>query len=291
MQKLLVICGPTATGKTSLAVYLTKLVNGEIISADSRQVYKYMDIGTGKDKQKYGNLLGYDLVNPNEEFSVSHFGDFANQRIIEIYNQNKLPILVGGTGLYIKAIIDNLINISVPRNLELRQQLAGNEVRELQEILQKLDSKKLENLNNSDLNNPRRLIRAIEVAKVKSPEISKYNFDYEVLMIGLTASKEVLKKRIAQRVDERILEGFEDEINFLKNKGFWNGVPSRTIGYKDWPDKNKWLTEEIKYAKRQMTWFKKDQRIQWFDISTDGWQERVVKMVEEWDNKRDAKKS
>src|SRR5579859_7186521 len=121
MKKLLVVCGPTSTGKTKLALSLAKEFNGTLISADSRQVYKYMDIGTGKGEEK---VLGYDLVNPNEEFSVSQYVNFANKEIQNIYKEGKLPILVGGTGLYIKSITDGIETADVPPNEKLREELS-----------------------------------------------------------------------------------------------------------------------------------------------------------------------
>src|SRR3989344_5897459 len=281
MQKLLVICGPTVTGKTKLALHLAKVFNGEIISADSRQVYKYMDIGTGKDKPEGIEINGYDLVNPDEEFSVSQYADFANACIREINSRGKLPILVGGTGLYIKGVVDGIDTADIPKDEKLRVKLNGLKIEDLQEKLKKIDSKKFASMNDSDINNPRRLIRAIEVAS--SGKISeRKGMSYDVLFIGLSLSREKLDERITKRVDDRINQGFDKEIDFLKKKDFFRYAPARTLGYKDWPDIKKWKREEIKYAKRQMTWFKKDKRIKWFDIETNDYKQKVEDIVQKW---------
>src|SRR5258708_5994758 len=280
MNKLLVICGPTATGKTKLAVCLASLFDGTIISADSRQVYKYMDIGTGKD---FKNILGYDLIEPDEDFSVSKYSHFANQKIREIQEQNKLPILVGGTGLYIKAITDGIETLDVKPDEKLRKELSDKSPFDLFKILKKLNLKKANSMNDSDKNNPRRLIRAIEIAN----QISQNNIPiskpkYEILFIGLTEPLEKLKQKIKDRVDERIENGFQKEVDFLKKNNFWVGAPSKTLVYKDWPDSEKWKVEEFKYAKRQMTWFKKNQKINWFDITQNNFKKNVESLVKRW---------
>lgn len=292
MNKLLAIVGPTATGKTALAAHLAKKFNGELVSADSRQIYKYMDIGTGKEIEKYGRILGYDLVLPDEEFSVSQYIDFARAAISQIYLKNKLPILVGGTGFYISGVIDGVETANIPKNKQLRSALEGLSVKSLQEKLKKLNLKKFNSLNASDVNNPRRLIRAIEVAlSGRKPE--RQNINYDVLFIGLKLPKEELEKRIKKRVDERIKMGFEKEVEFLKEKGFFKYAPMKTLGYKDWPDVDKWKKEECKYAKRQMVWFKKDARIHWFDLASPklrgaGVYKEVENYVRRWHNLTNA---
>lgn len=280
-DKLLIICGPTATGKTKLAYELAKKFNGELISADSRMVYRYMDIGTGKDIKKYGKILGYDLADPDEEFSISQYSAFGRQKIQEIQNRKHLPILVGGSGLYIKAVTDKIDSIDVSPNEVLRDNLKDKTVEQLVKLLKNSNLEKYEKMNNSDRNNPRRLIRAIEISMSGQQE-QKEKFDYDTLFVGLTLEKEDLNKRIEKRVDARITEGMEDEIKFLKEKGFWNGAPSKTIGYKDWPDIEKWKREEIKYAKRQMTWFKKQKQINWFDVSNPNFAKDVANLIQKW---------
>ncbi len=287
MNKLLVICGPTAIGKTQLALSLSEKFSGTLISADSRQVYKYMDIGTGKDAK---NILGYDLVNPDEEFSISQYSRFARKKVQEIQKKNKLPILVGGSGLYIKSVTDNVDTINIPSNKTLRDNLKDKNVEELIKILEIADLDKLESMNNSDRNNPRRLIRAIEVAADSNTRV-KSNYVYNILFIGLSASLEELKRRIEKRVDERVKQGFSDEVEFLKKNNFWSGAPSKTLGYKDWPDIAKWKSEEIQYAKRQMTWFKKEKRINWFDVTSENFEKEVEKLIQKWYSDLDATQS
>lgn len=284
MNKLIVICGPTATGKTKFGFQLAKEFNGILISADSRQVYKHMDIGTGKGNEK---VLGYDLVNPNEEFSVSAYVDFAQKTIENIYKENKLPILVGGTGLYIKAITDGIETAHVPPDEKLREELAKKSVDELFKLLEEVSYKKAILMNESDRKNPRRLVRAIEIANsnLKS-KISKP--DYDILFVGLTAPLFELKERIEKRVAERIKMGFQEEIEFLKKNGFWEGAPQSTLGYREWPDINKWKLEEFKYVKRQMTWFKKDSRIKWFNVNDSVYKNEVENWVRKWYSQSDA---
>lgn len=284
MEKLLIVCGPTATGKTALAVHLSKVLGGEIISADSRQVYKYMDIGTGKDNPEGVEIKGYDLALPDHEFNVSEYIKLANKFINETLSKNKLPILVGGTGFYIKGVIDGIDTSSIPKNELLREKLSKLSVEELQKKLKAVNIKKFNSLNDSDAKNPRRLVRAIEVAefdKAHKPLKQTFSKKYNVLFIGLFLPSENLEVRIKNRVEKRIKQGFEKELEFLKKKGYHQAI-SKTIGYKDWPDIEKWKKEEIKYAKRQMTWFKRDARINWFDVSRKGYIEKIEKLVEKW---------
>ncbi|CAN5357731.1 tRNA (adenosine(37)-N6)-dimethylallyltransferase MiaA [soil metagenome] len=276
IKKLLIICGPTATGKTKLALALAKKFNGELISADSRQVYKYMDIGTGKDVK---GILGYDLVRPDQEFSVSQYVQFANKTIQEIYERGHLPILVGGTGFYIKAVVDGIATADIFPDKVMRANLQNKTAEELFKILKNIDFVKATNMNDSDNKNPRRLIRAIEVADNQDENVKEKNNKYDALFIGLNTDKETLKKLINKRVDERIQKGFEREINFLKDKNYWNGAPRFTLGYKDWPDIDKWKLEEFKYAKRQITWFKKEIRINWFDLNSE---KEVENLTQKW---------
>lgn len=305
-NKLLVICGPTATGKTELAMRMAELFNGELISADSRQVYKGMDIGTGKDKDKIGTILGYDLVEPNQEFSVAGYMKFAERAIRDIWKNGKLPILVGGTGLYIKAVVDGLGTSEIPRNENLRKSLETKSVEELFDILASDDPVKAANMNSSDRKNPRRLIRAIEIAigeldstRIKSTKGST-GVGGDILFIGLSAPKEILDTRIIARVEKRIDEGIEREIDSLLKKGVtWEAQAMYSLGYRqfrgyfeegesiDGVIKN-WTSEEQKYAKRQMTWFKRDSRINWFEITNPDYSKKVEEMVKNWYTQADA---
>lgn len=307
MKKLLVICGPTATGKTLLAVKLAKKFDGELISVDSRQVYKGMDIGTGKDHPKDAIIHLLDVVEPDEEFNVAKYYQLAWPLIKNIWEKGKLPILVGGTGFYIKAIVDGIESLGIEPDWRLRRELENLEIGELVKKLKKLDPERWKGMNQSDQQNPRRLIRAIEIAKSqKAPEkgIAKKGAKLDVLMIGLTASKKLLYQRIDKRVEERVKQGVEKEIKKLLDKGYtWeSSALGVTIGYKEWQlffkgeaSKDEviqgWKFDEHAYARRQLTWFKKDKRIKWFDIIKLGFKHEVEKLVSSWYTSFDAQKS
>lgn len=297
MDKLLIICGPTATGKTSLAVKLAKKFNGGLISADSRQVYQGMDIGTGKDHPKEMRLHLIDVVKPDEEFSVSQYYHLAWQAIRKIWREGKLPILVGGTGFYIKAVVDGIATKDIPPNPKIRQGMKEWAAKQLYQYLENLDPIKAASLNQSDRNNPRRLIRAIEIAAFRKespgwkPEKHKKP---SVLFIGLKAEYKQLYQRIDKRVIQRIKMGAEKEARDLLKKGYsWDLPAMNSMGYIQWKpffegkiNKEEvikcWKFAEHAYARRQMVWFKKDKRIYWFDITRKKWQDKVVKLVGDW---------
>ena len=319
MQKLLVICGPTASGKTDLALRLAEKFEGEIVSADSRQVYKYMDIGTGKDVPEdfwmetskihfqgkkvpyYTNgktrIWGYDLVHPREEFSVAQYTDVAHAIISHIQKEGKLPIVVGGTGLYIRSVVDGIGTAAVPKDDLLREKLERFSVEDLQRELKGLDPGRYEAMNFSDRKNPRRLIRAIEIVSFGGSLVVPESPKYEVLMIGLKVEKDVRDERINLRVEKRMREGMRDEITSLLEKGVkWNMQSMSSIGYKQWYKYFKgeeafsdvsrnWKLAERKYAKRQMTWFKKDERVQWFSATDENYVKKIVKLVQTWHNR------
>lgn len=313
MNKLLVICGPTATGKTSLGFRLAKKYNGEIISADSRQVYKHMDIGTGKEWNNDVKIWGYDLADPKESYSVSDFFKTMKDAIEDVWSRGKLPIIVGGTGFYIKSLIDGIQTVDIPKNNDLRESLEKLSVDELFDKLGVLDSSKAASLNSSDKKNSRRLIRAIEVAVWNTENtIQKHEVnlrekvlsdDVDVLMIGLTADKEKLLNNIIKRVEDRMNNGFIDEVeSLLKNGVSWKMQSMNALGYKESEAFFKqgmsyeefietWIRNEMKYAKRQLTWFKKDKRINWFDITNKNYLDEVEKRLQKWDNTTNGTKS
>jgi tRNA dimethylallyltransferase len=325
INRLLVICGPTATGKTALGMELAKKFNGELVSADARQVYKGMDIGTGKDLPKFSifnfqfsidkKQIGYflleeipvwlyDVVEPDYRFNVADYAECASRVIQDIWQRKKLPILVGGTGFYIKALIDGIETLGVPPDWELREKLRNLEIKKLREILKEIAPERLEKMNESDRNNPRRLIRAIEIVKnskfqiPNSKQIQNSKFKIQnVLFVGLKAPYKVLYERIDRRVEERVRQGIIEEIQKLIKKGYnWeNSAIGMTIGYREWEKYFKsfklkeeviqrWKFAEHAYARRQMTWFKKDKRIHWFDISQKKWQDKIEVLVEDWIN-------
>jgi tRNA dimethylallyltransferase len=280
---VVVILGPTAVGKSDLAVNIAKEIDGEIISADSRQVYKGLDIGTGKITEK--EMLGIkhyvlDVADPNKRYSVIDFKNDAESAISEIVKKGKIPIITGGTGFYIQNLIDDISLPNVKPNEELRKQLEVKNNDELFEILSNLDS---ERVGTIDKNNKRKLIRAIEIAseigevpKINTLEnISKYN----ALFIGLNLPSDELKKRIYKRLEKRINEGMIDEvINLNKNGLSFERMDELGLEYRYIAMylknilsleemKEKLKTEIWHYAKRQLTWFKRDKRINWFEPS------------------------
>ena len=295
------IGGPTATGKTELAVRLAKQFRGELISADSRQVYQGMDIITGKDHSPGTKIHLIDVVRPDEDFSVAYYTRLAWQVIKKAWKEGKLPIIVGGTGFYIKAVIDGIGTVEIPPNEKVRQGMKAWSAKELMDYLANLNSAKAAALNKSDRNNPRRLMRAIEIAlwqkenfhqpadqKEKQPPFS-------VLFIGLKADYKTLYQRIDQRVAKRLKIGAEQEIrNMLKEGYSWeNSALGVTTGYREWQPYfensklkeeviKKWQFAEHGYARRQMTWFKKDKRVSWFDITGKKWQDEIEELVENW---------
>lgn len=224
LKPLIVIVGPTASGKSKWAEKLAQKFNGELISADSRQIYKKMDIGTNKSP---AHLI--DIVEPGEDFSVAQYQKLCVRKIKEIHKKNKLPILVGGTGLYVQSITDNLQFPKVKPNKKLRKKL----------------SKSL----------PRREIRELEILLAGATPGAKGPILFNILQIGILIDREKLYKRINKRVDEMIDQGLMEEREKIKN-------PPKTIGYFE-NNIDKIKTNTRRYARRQMTWFKRDKRINW----------------------------
>ncbi|NQV12969.1 MAG: tRNA (adenosine(37)-N6)-dimethylallyltransferase MiaA [Parcubacteria group bacterium] len=274
LPQLIVILGPTASGKTGLSLSLAQNFNGQIISADSRQIYRGMDIGTDKttDSDIPHHLI--DIANPDEEFTLSDYQQAAF-KIIES-EPTKLNFLVGGTGLYISAIVDNLQIPAVKPDEKLRSKLQKMSSKKLLAELKKLDPVSAQKI---DPQNKRRLIRAIEVCQVTgqpfSEQTTKGEPRVEALQIGLDVPREKLYTRINQRVDEMITAGLVDEVKNLLAKGYSKDLPAFSgIGYKEiisYLEKEISLdeaTELIKrntrrYAKKQLTWFRRDKNIRW----------------------------
>jgi len=279
--KIYVILGPTASGKTAFSIALAKKIEGEIISADSRQVYKGLDIGSGKvTKKEMAGIPHYllDVANPKKVFTVSDFQKLAKQKIEEIIKKGKTPIIVGGTGFYIQAITDNLILPEVAPDKKLRLELAKKTPDQLFAILKKLDTRRAKDI---DSKNPIRLIRAIEIAKAlgKVPKLkSPKNLNYDFELIGIKIDQEKLNEKIYKRLIERLKHGMVAEVKRLHAQGVsWKrleelGLEYRYLAYflqgklgkKEMIEQ---LYNEIKkYSKRQMTWFKRDKRIKWIEI-------------------------
>lgn len=314
MKRILIILGPTSTGKTDLAIFLAKKLNGEILACDSRQVYKGLDIGTGKlpgeeVEVKKGNgfwemdgvkVWMYDLVDPEERFTVKDYTESALKVIKDLTERGRLPIVIGGTGLYLKALSEGLSNLETGFDQRLRTKLLKLAKVQLQNELQKLSIKKWKSLNNSDQENPRRLIRAIELLQSNNFNLqqtsSLKSLGYSLLQIGLFAKREVLNKRIDERVIKRIKAGLIDEaeqlfkkglsLKRMKELGLEYGVLADLISKKI---NEKEFTNLLKikihqYAKRQMTWFKKMKNVDWFDITDKNYLEKVEKLTLDWYN-------
>jgi len=278
-SKIIVVLGQTSTGKSDFAVEIARQVNGEIISADSRQIYKGMDLGTGKITKKEMRGIPHhllDIYSPSKIFTVNEFQKKANEIIKEILIRGKVPVICGGTGFYIDAVVDGNIFPDVPPNNKLREQLSKKSVVELLRILIKLDKNRAKNI---DTNNPVRLIRAIEIAKALGsvPKIKKEESKYEFLKVGLDLPPEILKERIKVRLLARMKKGMIKEVEKLHENGTsWKRLYAFGLEYryvalylqgKMNKDEmiDKLYTDIWHFAKRQKTWFKRDLNTIWID--------------------------
>jgi tRNA dimethylallyltransferase len=278
--KILVVLGPTAVGKSALAVKLARKFNGEIISADSRQVYKNLNLGTGKVTKKEMSGIPHhmlDIANPKTQYSVEKFQKESHKIIRTIIKKEKLPIVCGGTGFYIQAIVDNFSLPSVSPNIPLRKELEKKNTEQLFNRLLKLDGDRAETI---DKHNKVRLIRAIEIATElgKVPTHTSIPL-YEALQIGIDVDDEILRERIETRLYDRLQQGMLQEARLLRKKGLsWKRMEALGLEYRYMGrllqkkiSKEVFirdLTKEIwHYAKRQRTWFKKDKSILWYKPS------------------------
>lgn len=278
MNKLIVILGPTASGKTELSIKLAKKFNGEVVSADLRQVYKGMNIGTGKVTKKEMQRIPHhllDVANPKTRFSVARYQKLALAAIKNIHKKSKMPILVGGTGFYIQSAADGIIIPDVKPDWELRKKLSRKPLPELFKRLQELDPIRAVNI---DQNNPRRVIRALEVilkSKQPVPSFSRKEPSFIVLFLGVKKNKEELKKLIKNRLLKRLNQGMISEVEKLRKNGLsWKRLEEFGLEYRfvaQYLQNNITYDEMIKkiqkesehYAKRQTTWSKRDKRIHW----------------------------
>ncbi len=293
-SKIIVILGSTAVGKSDFAVEVARQVKGEVVSADSRQVYTGLDIGTGKITKKEMRGIPHhliDVINPKKTFTVAQYKKLADNLIKDILKRGKTPIIVGGTGLYIQTVVDNISIPKVPPNAKLRKTLEKKSTEELFNTLKNLDPRRAKEI---DEHNPRRLIRAIEIVKTlgKVPKLRlKPNVNYKFLQIGLKLDSEKLKIRIEKRIKKMIKSGLLREVVGIRKLGLsWEKIYELGFEYR-YPadfirekiDKQemleKMLVENYKYAKRQMTWFKKDKRIKWFIAEQKGLREtkKIIK--------------
>lgn len=332
-KRILVILGSTATGKTDLALYLAKKFNGELISCDSRQVYQGLDIGTGKlpnqsstfssqqseivKKNNYWIMDGikiwlYDLVSLKTQYTVFDYVQDATRVIEEISSRGKLPIIVGGTGLYLKALLEGFSHLSIPADPALRNQLELLSLEDLQKRLQERSKEKWDSLNNSDQKNKRRLVRQIELLEMnpygREFQISlrqpadQISNEYKVLKIGLSAPREFLYEKINKRVYKWMEEGIVEEVEKLHSEGVsWERFDSLGLEYRliaeyiknSDNDKDRLIktiqTKVRQYAKRQITWYKIQPNIDWFDVTDKKYLISIEKQVEDWYNKDSSK--
>ena len=288
---LLVLLGPTAVGKTALSVELADRLNAEIISGDSMQFYRYMDIGTAKIRpaemlSKRGRLITHhllDIVNPDEPFSVADFQQQAGEKIAEIAARGKLPMLVGGTGLYIQALVDGYqLAETAPADEDLRAKLQaeyqslGAEV--MHRRLAAVDAAAAARIAPEDA---KRLVRALEVFSLTGKPISEQGrateSPYNLLLVGLNREREELYRRIELRVDIMLADGFEDEVRRLLDMGFAADCkPMQGLGYRQlcqyfngelaYDEAVQLIKRDTRrFAKRQLTWWRRDDRVRWFN--------------------------
>lgn len=300
MKKALCVLGPTAVGKTALSLFIAPYIQGVLFSADSVQVYRGLDIISGKDKNSYKDtpVKLLDISSPEYSFNVSDYLKKFKQDLKSL-DSNMIPIIVGGTGFYISALLNGVETSEIKPDLKLRKFLEQKDILELQKILEKKNPEKFSHMNHSDRNNPRRLVRAIEISENKKSYLKEESVlnTYDVCIIGLELPRETLNEKINERVEKRIEEGALEEMKVLFDN-YENLSPQvkRANGYKqlfEYKLGRKTLDESIKSweiaehqnAKKQMTFFKKMNNITWFNPSVTS-QDEILAYVQEWYNKK-----
>ena len=302
MKNLVILAGPTGVGKTHISIKLAKELNGEIISSDSMQIYKYMDIGSAKvTKEEMNGIVHHliDFLDPKESFTVSDYKSMAEEAIDSVLLNNKIPMLVGGTGLYINSLINNYDFTAADCDMEYRKYLQEQASLKgkiyVHEMLKDIDPVSYHKLFPNDL---KRVIRALEVYKLTGTPISEFNSEkkvhdipYNIAYFVLTMDRKKLYDRINQRVDKMIESGLVDEVKMLKHMGLNENMQSmKGIGYKEMLyylegkisfDEAVYLIKKgsRNYAKRQLTWFRKDNRVQWVDKDSFSSEDDIVKYI------------
>ncbi len=299
---LLVIAGPTASGKTGLALALAERLNGEIVSADSRQIYRGMDIGTAKPTPEERARVPHhllDIIPPDASYTLAEYQADAQAAIAAIHARGRLPLLVGGTGLYIRAVVDNLAIPEVAPQWELRRELEAQAAREgaaaLHARLATLDPAGAARI---DPNNLRRVIRALEVCLITGQPFSEQQgarpSPYHLLLLGLTCERTLLYQQADQRVDAMLAAGLVEEVRRLVAEGYDWKLPAMTsLGYGEiglylrGESTLEAAVERLKlnthgYIRRQYTWFRPDTRIQWLDSSAPDLAARALALIETW---------
>lgn len=302
-RKIIVVCGPTAVGKTKYAIEIANALGGEIVSADSMQLYKFMDIGSAKPTPEEQSKCVHhlvDIIDPREPFSVAAFSELAKKAIEDIFARNLIPVVSGGTGLYVNSLIYDMDFSGAPGDDKKRAEYYNiaekNGAQYLHSLLANIDSEAAERIHP---NNVKKVIRALEVAesggKVKSFDNSFVKTsDYDYILIGLSRDREELYERINLRVDMLMEAGLENEVAGLLKMGLSeNDISMKGIGYKELIDyfhgnySLERAVELIKQntrhlAKRQITWFKRYPDIKWFNISQYENDEECIEVIINW---------
>ena len=288
-SRMLALVGPTCVGKTAVALSIAPSLNAEIISVDSMQVYRGMDIGTSKPTpQEISHVTFHmlDVADPGIDFSVARFKELADGAVIDVVERGRMPLLVGGSGLYYRAVVDDLNFSNAGAAAELRaeqEELSDISDLELHQLLQEVDGKAAEAIPPS---NRRRVLKAIEVARSgdrliseRQPSWNDFRSPYDLSVVGLEMNRELLYRLIDQRVDAMMAAGLEEEVKRLSVQGLRGGTTAaEALGYSqliDYLDGKVSLDEAVadikvrtrNYAKRQLTWFRKDPRVKWFGVA------------------------
>ena len=295
-KKIIAIVGPTGIGKTSLSIELAKALNGEVISCDSMQVYKKMDIGTAKvTKEEMDGIFHYliDIQEYDQPYNVMIFQDVCRKSIQKIQNKNKQVILCGGTGLYLKAALYDYTFEEETQDEDYLKELNQKSNEELYELLKEIDEKSLEKIHK---NNRKRILRALMMAhsgmsKSQREQQQKHIPLYDIYYIGLDVDRNILHQRINDRVDKMFEQGLVEEVTSLfKEEKTWEYTSFQGIGYKEFKDyfldqitleetKVRIKTHSRQYAKRQYTWFKNQMPVHWYSIDQ---KEQILKDVKQW---------
>lgn len=308
--KVVVICGPTASGKTSLSIEVAKKIDGEIISCDSMQIYKEMNIGTAKPTvEEMQGIPHYmlDFVLPSERYSVADFKEAATDRIEDILKREKVPIIVGGTGLYVDALTKNITYPEIEIDLEYRKQLEElikeNGLESLYEEAKKIDEKAMQTISKND---KKRIMRVLEIyhqtGKTKTQLESESRLTpppYEYIVFAINMEREKLYERINKRVDIMIDQGLIEEVEALTKKYEEFPTAMQGLGYKEVVSylKKEITKEEMieklkmetrRYAKRQLTWFRKDENIKWID-GLAPLEQNIQCILEEYSGEKESK--
>lgn len=300
-KKVLVITGPTGSGKTKLAIEIAKRLDGEIVSADSMQIYKEMNIGTAKptiEELSQATHHMVDIVDVGANFSVADYKEMATSCIDDIVSRGKMPIVVGGTGLYINSIVEEINYFDTGESKEFREKLAEIAEKEGNEVLyNELLEKDPEAAKRIHINDLKRIIRALEVYEFSKTTITQQQKNskeiekkYDYIIIGLTTERSVLYERINNRVDSMFEKGLLEEARQIINKSDLLGTSYQAIGYKELKKyfdgecsleeaKEVIKRESRRYAKRQLTWFRRNQDITWLDIQNNI-NENIEKVLE-----------